>query len=908
MRKVVGQPDIAKKLYVSQVIDSLTILSASEESANATLKVFDKEKAALIPKIMASVKSKLPAIIDELFRGGPIVQLDTNFERLVYDIVGEEVLKSSGEIQRLKTSGAKKKADLPAEIKKLEQAAEAEIKVIQDAADLTKARLTTQAGLDAVDKATKIKIDAVRARLDSDIIKAGETPQAIDTQVAASIAKEESEVMKRTEDLANTAVKALYLHYEAALPTIYSYLFNPANLKIHRQLSGADDYVKSIYSSLRAETTPLFYDTLKTSVRNAAASNVNVITKGPIEQIQTMPLTFQETASAKKALLSRSGIEAYTDTMEELRIHSTARKVENMPNPDDLDEMIKVGLDVVSSIKQASNNAKGYSRFFQIVGDAVGSPTSLFNDGKLLRFAKGGVLGGQLLPNLRYLGTNYLTAPAIIYSTLGGKYAATAAKAGALLDLDTNSVMKIILGTDSPAAIAPTAIADIIRKGGTEAPRIIVQTPSGKVYTNYDIASLVTNNSIARSQASAELTNNVIENIVSWSAINVGKITDPKIKNLSTLGKSQYAEAIKKSYLATGGRDINAFQELGQMTDTMFRTSVLKKALAEGLPEDQALILARESLFDYNNLTRVEKEYISKMFWFWTFRRNAYRNVVKSFLTNPTRFKNTYLANGYLEEMDRDNNIATKDYVETRPFIHLVDDKENKQRFGLYGPGIPQLQATAELIDYVAYFPMIFTDDKRSMSEKITAVPKDIILGYAAQATPVPQTVIGLGFGVDPTRDGKELGYSIDPRFMWYLTRNPEVFQSFQSFINLEVVPPDSEVVGRGTYQGRQWRIRKGDQASVRNWFAINQALLIGGAQRNLRDFAPLLALGDEATEDQVPVQLGGDSGNQALINLLYSTGVITPVAAPTYEDQIEYNRRMIGAEFREGTYKKPVD
>jgi hypothetical protein len=48
------------------------------------------------------------------------------------------------------------------------------------------------------------------------------------------------------------------------------------------------------------------------------------------------------------------------------------------------------------------------------------------------RFAKGGVLGGQLLPNLRYLGTNYLTAPAIVYSTLGGKYAAVAAKASLL--------------------------------------------------------------------------------------------------------------------------------------------------------------------------------------------------------------------------------------------------------------------------------------------------------------------------------------------------------------------------------------------------------------------------------------------------------------------------------------------
>ena len=921
MRITVAKPEIAKKLYVSQVVDSLTMLSASEESANVTLKLLDKQKDMFLPEIIDSIELKLPAIIDELFKGGPRVQLETEFERLIFDVIDQQRISASGEIQRLRASIPKKIEALrrSGSRKKINLAANAEIKKIQEAAALTRSRIVTTAGLDAFDKATKAKIDKIKAQVSSDIVSVGDTPQAIDAQVAASIAKEESEliqsiakeeseIIKIAEARAEAAVRALYLNYEAALPTVYNYLFNPANLKIHRQLSGADDYVKAIYSSLRAETTPLFYDTLKTSVRNAAASNVNVITKGPLEQIQTIPLTFQETASAKKALLSRSGIEAYTDTMEELRIHSSARKVENMPNANDLDEMIKVGLSIVSDIKAASIKAKGTNRLFDVVADAIGSPTSLFNDGALLRYAKGGVLGGQLLPNLRYLGTNYLTAPAIIYSTLGSQYAAVAARASVLLDFDTNSVMKIILGTDSPAAIAPTAISNIIRKGGTEAPRVIVKSPTGKVYTNYDIASLVTNNSIARSQASAELTNNVIEDIISWSAINVGRITDPKVKNLATLGKSQYVEALKKSYLKTGGRQINAFQELGQMSDTMFRTSVLKKALAEGLPEDQALTLARESLFDYNNLTQVEKDYISKMFWFWTFRRNAYRNVVKSFLTNPARLKNTYLANGYFEEMDRDNNIATKEYVETRPFIHLVDDKENKQRFGIYGPGIPMLQASAELIDYISYFPMIFTDDKKSMSEKITNIPKDIILGYASEATPVPQTIIGLGFGVDPTRDGKELGYSIDPRFMWYLTRNPERFETFQAFINLEVVPPDSEVLGRGTYQGRQWRIRKGDQASVRNWFAINQALLIGGVQRNLRDFAPLLALGDETGADQIPVQLGGGSPNQALINLLYSTGVITPVAAPTYEDQLEYNRRMIGSEFREGTYKVPVD
>jgi hypothetical protein len=450
MRKVAGDADVAKKLYVSQVVDSLTLLSASEESANATLKLLQRERSNIIPKILDSIESKYNGIFDEIFRDGPKVELDTSLEGIVYDFVWD----------------------------------------------------------------------------------------------AARLNKTEAEA----QQIANDLITGIRINYEAALPEVYRYLFEPSNLKIHRQLSGADDYVKSIYSSLRSETTPLFYDTLKSSIRNAATSNVNIITKGPMDQIYTMPLTFGETARAKGALEARSGIEEYTETMTKLRVHSTARKVPDMPEANDLDAMIRVGLDIVSKVKAADIEVKGTNRFLDIVGDAIGSPKSLFNDGALLRFSKGGVLGGQLLPNLRYLGTNYLTAPAIVYSTLGGKYAAAAAKASTLLDFDTNSVMKILLGTDSPAILAPASLSNIIRKGGSEAPRIMVTAPNGKVYTNYDIASLISNNSIMRSQASAELTKKVVEDIVSWSGVNVGKITDPKIKNLNNMGRSQYMDAITKSY------------------------------------------------------------------------------------------------------------------------------------------------------------------------------------------------------------------------------------------------------------------------------------------------------------------------------------------------------------------------
>jgi hypothetical protein len=38
----------------------------------------------------------------------------------------------------------------------------------------------------------------------------------------------------------------------------------------------------------------------------------------------------------------------------------------------------------------------------------------------------------------------------------------------------------------------------------------------------------------------------------------------------------------------------------------------------------------------------------------------------------------------------------------------------------------------------------------------------------------------------------------------------------------------------------------------------------------------------------------------------MYQSGVITPIATPSVQDQIEFNRRVIAEDFRQGTYKKP--
>jgi isopenicillin N synthase-like dioxygenase len=79
--------------------------------------------------------------------------------------------------------------------------------------------------------------------------------------------------------------KAEIAEIEKAVDQIFEQTFFGAGKQYFKSFSGSSDYIRSIYPKLRSETTPLFFDTLKTSIRQAARSNLEVITRGPIEGI-----------------------------------------------------------------------------------------------------------------------------------------------------------------------------------------------------------------------------------------------------------------------------------------------------------------------------------------------------------------------------------------------------------------------------------------------------------------------------------------------------------------------------------------------------------------------------------------------------------------------------------------------
>jgi len=682
--------------------------------------------------------------------------------------------------------------------------------------------------------------------------------------------------------------------------------------------SGASSYVSSIYPSLRAESTPLFYNTLKTALRQAAKSNRDIIRTGVLESTLRAPLTFGETSNIRSSVIGKSNIDQFTETMMEMAIGSQFRKaspelLKSLEEGGSLTEKIQRGIDATTELRgQASKRG---TRLVNVVNDLVGTPGAAFNDGRFSRIAKGGVLGGNLLPNFRYLTTNYGTAPAIVYGSLGLDYGGAALKA-TIFDGDSHAIMRALTGQGNFGAKTFIAGGDFSPSYRFAAERVLFTHPNtGKSYTNYELARIAGENGITRSQASAELTQKMVEEFVSYSGIEAKKLQGVKPQlaggNLKAAYRGGLKQTLKEDLFPAyfGNRQMNMFSEMANLTDAQFRLAVFAKALRNGETEANALLLARESLFDYGNLSAFEKTYINKVMWFWTFRRNSYRQVMKSFLTNPERMKNSYLANNYFREMDRDYTHDTVDYAKSRPFMALIDNKESKQRYSIYGPGIPQLQATADLMDYLTAFPVIaemsdVQSGRKQVSEGMSDFIKDGTLGIASQARPSIQFIVAMSFGVDPSRDARRLGTYLDPRLMWYLQQNPDAWSTFSSMVNVEAVEREDEKPSGGYYQGRQWRLKRGDDTSARNWYLMQQVLLTAGIQRTARDYAPALEALRQGVagmpEEQRDIRLGGTSERGAIENLLYTLGVTTPIEAPNLQTRIRYNERVLRDALRE--------
>jgi hypothetical protein len=550
--------------------------------------------------------------------------------------------------------------------------------------------------------------------------------------------------------------------------------------------------------------------------------------------------------------------------------------------------------------KQAARNPT-QNRIMKFVNQIVDMP-----DGTITRTMKGGLLSGVLLPTFRYMGMNVWTAPGMIHQTIGTG-AALQSVVRSIKDAVTVPVSYLL----TPRILSSDAlkVADTVYRG-TNTGEVLFTTPQGVTYTRGAVADLMRR---VQSQIGAELRGDMF---ASWKAYSetraAGDFMAPR-KGFMVTPKRAGFKMTGLGFEGGPSQSPSLWAEVADGTDYYFRAGVMIDALKAGRPPDEALALARDALLDYSKVSAFEKAKINKFLWFWSFRRENLRTSAIAMADNPQRFRAQYsIANNGFDYDDRYTE-HTREYAENRPFAELVNDPVTRKRYASAGPALALLDGVAELLDFMsaglfiidtaayvvagtsvygrggaevgANFGQRLSEGSYRIVEAMFDVAREelpphlaIIAGYLAEAT--------IQFG-----DVRSIGTYIDPRMLAYVNSVDDMQSIFGGLIAIEPIPPAEERAGGGRFNGRQWRVAP---ESKHAYNVLMAALLTVGLQRAARDYAPMF-MELRGMEDV--------AGHQsAMDELLFQSGLSTPVTLPTTQERQIENERAIIRMLREQT------
>lgn len=501
-----------------------------------------------------------------------------------------------------------------------------------------------------------------------------------------------------------------------------------------------------------------------------------------------------------------------------------------------------------------------------IVGQALSPARSLITS-----MAKTGLLGGLILPNLRYHMINALTAPTILIQTLG--VPATLRLFDPKL---LTGIQRVVQSINQGKVLGNMPFLK------TSDDMVVVTDKFGREYTVDMIKDLILNNNVMASKISVEVERQAATEILSWAR-----------NRWPTAGKDTLRRAMIQYFgpLSFSGRGQNIWSEIANATDLRWRTGILVDALRRGVSTDDAVTMAREALFDYGSLSKFERDHISKYIWFWSFRRANLVNTFKLLVTEPELLKAGSLATRYRRD---DLPGMEPEFTKNRLFVGLVNNPRNKKQWALYGPSLPIVEGVTELVETMtgltaAMAALLDRDLKGAMGPAQSAF---------TQINPLYGGLIGIftntkiAFGdVKPDKNVK-----IDPTWLYLLSQNEVAFQTFNSIVPLKPVKKSQEKKDLGYYKGYQWV--PADNTAERNLRILEYLTLMAGIKRNITEYSRLISNlsagvgleGDVSKPGRI-FRPPGDpiTGRSYLIGAIAeASGMVTPVSLEEYKARIK--------------------
>lgn len=447
--------------------------------------------------------------------------------------------------------------------------------------------------------------------------------------------------------------------------------------------------------------------------------------------------------------------------------------------------------------------------------------------GEVVPTAKGliraGMLGGYVLPNLPYHMVNILSAPALLWQTVGGKLAAGAMKS-IFFDWEATQALKYYYGRLAGQA--------------EQASKELFRVPSGQPYTAKDVSEILASNSISKSQSSFELSNDIARDVMRWTG-----------QTMASKGPEEIGHFRDWARRNLDPRTTNLWGQLADACDTTFRTGVLIAALKAGKTEEEAVLLARAALFDYGSLTAFERKHIAHNVLFYSFLRHNVTTTTRALLSNPSRAAHLLrLTQGLPEAIQESDdspravwarNVNTNDYATSKPFLKLLTDKDAKRRFALNGPAIPFADAAKQMVDWVSMFNPV-TDPTLKAGQALGQVSTNLGTEALGHMGPFAQYIIGTATYKDVSfGEVKDIGTYIDPKMLYWIEMGG-LHDTLTSWVNLQDIPPDRVNTRTMTaFNGHYYMIAKDDFPSTAGWNTFMFLASLASVKRSAMQIPP---------------------------------------------------------------------
>lgn len=429
-----------------------------------------------------------------------------------------------------------------------------------------------------------------------------------------------------------------------------------------------------------------------------------------------------------------------------------------------------------SKIKQALQGDVGKNlieNLLKLDPDEQGKVLSQFNSyfSNTERILRSALTSGTLLPNLRNLTMNFLSGAGLVYQQLGGK-AALGSTAHLLDGMAVASHYSNNPRLTKGFQKISRSLSDLARP-------VVFSKADQKIYTLGDLLDVATRANLSAGQVRFELGSKEIEQIMDLL---------PEIK------KTLMTQALDK---LGGGKNPNTWAQLNADIDLSWRVGALISSLEQGDTLSTAVLKARKSLFDFSQLSDLEKQFLSRNVFFYTWMRHNVVNTVENLMSPKglTRVKNQLKL--ISSQSTDDQSLRTGKGKDALDFSKA----QLKPDYHLYGPTLPTLDA----LDFLTELGSIpyFLQSGQAGQAKETALD---VVGQQF-INPYLQSLTSILSGGNLDLQNRSLAGKPDPRLIGFYKAIPGVWETFQNLFDLE--PDNSKQYGiESNRKGGQYQLQ----------------------------------------------------------------------------------------------------